>query len=103
MNPSVKKLSDKRDAIKASMRSLVDLAEREDRDLTDQEQESFDAYKGEVSELETRINLLRTSQIVFFVLGSGLAAFCFRFDSFLGFLLPAAVTMLSIALSFYKK
>ena len=54
-------------------------------------------------QLETRINLLRTSQIISFVLGSGLAAFCFRFDSFLGFLLPAAVTMLSIALSFYKK
>jgi uncharacterized membrane protein YoaK (UPF0700 family) len=54
-------------------------------------------------QLETRINLLRTSQIAFFVLGSGFAAFCFRFDSFLGFLLPAAVTMLSIALSFFKK
>lgn len=60
MNPSVKKLVDKRDALKASMRGLVDAAEKEDRDLSDEEQEQFDAFKSDVTALDSRISRLET-------------------------------------------
>lgn len=54
MNPQVKKLVDRIEVHKASMRALTDQAEKEDRDFSDDEQEKFDAYKSEVLELETR-------------------------------------------------
>lgn len=40
------------------MRSLVDLAEREDRDFSDEENDKFSTFKAESDELDTRISRL---------------------------------------------
>lgn len=59
VNPRIKALADKRASIRAAMQSLTDLAEKEDRDFSEEEAERFDAYKAEVVSLDQRITRLQ--------------------------------------------
>lgn len=52
---TIAQLRETRAAKVAEMRGLADAADKENRDLTDQERIRFDALKGEVGQLETRI------------------------------------------------
>lgn len=60
VNPRLKKLTEQRDATKASMQSLVNLSTEEDRDFTDEEQTKFDTHKVELSKLDKSIDNLIT-------------------------------------------
>ena len=59
VNPVLKKLTDKRDALKASNKLLVDNAEKEDRDLTEDEADKFEVSRVECEGLETRITRMQ--------------------------------------------
>jgi HK97 family phage major capsid protein len=59
LNPQIKKLADKRDALRTSNRMLVDTAEKEDRDMTVEEAEQFECSRVEIEGLETRITRLQ--------------------------------------------
>ena len=54
VNPRVKSLADKIASIRTTMQSMTDTAEREDRDFTPEENETFGALKAEHISLENR-------------------------------------------------
>ncbi|MGJ8478040.1 phage major capsid protein [Sphingobium yanoikuyae] len=52
---TLKELRDKRNKLVAELRGIIDAAETEDRDLTAEEQTSYDAQKAELDALDKRI------------------------------------------------
>lgn len=57
---TARELRDRRAQILDQARALVDAAEAEDRDLTQEEQDQYDQHVASAEELETRINRLET-------------------------------------------
>ena len=56
MNPRIKALQKQREAAKAEAQQMIELAESEDRDLTDDEQVRLDELKASVQQFEKRID-----------------------------------------------
>jgi HK97 family phage major capsid protein len=58
--PTVRELRDRRATVLDAARALVEAAEAEDRDLTQEEQGQYDQHINEAGQLETRINRLES-------------------------------------------
>ena len=61
MNKTLKQLREERQVSLDEMTALINVAEAEDRNLTDDEQKSFDATEKNVNDLASRIDRLERS------------------------------------------
>ena len=61
MNKTLKQLREERQVSLDEMTALINVAEAEDRNLTEDEQTAFDATEKNVNDLASRINRLERS------------------------------------------